>query len=266
MSKSANPWRRFLDRPKDDLLKTFGVAMIVAFFSALVVSTASIMLKPLQQANFAAERQARMERMLDTLPGLRDLMLEAGVDTLETRMVDLSDGTFAEGLDPASFDLADATNDPETSIALPQEVDVAGLKRRSNFAPVYLLEREGELQLIVLPVFGAGYQSTIRAMLAIKDDLKTIAALAIVEQGETPGLGARIEDPGWQALWPGKLIFGPDGEVVIEVVRGEATGPYSVDGVSGATRTGNGVTNMLRFWLGDWGYGPLLDRLATEGV
>ena len=39
---------------------------------------------------------------------------------------------------------------------------------------------------------------------------------------------------------------------------------HRVDGISGATRTGLGVTRMLRFWLGPWGYGPTLSRLADE--
>ncbi|MGB5557600.1 MAG: NADH:ubiquinone reductase (Na(+)-transporting) subunit C [Paracoccaceae bacterium] len=265
----ANPlehWRRFLARPNDDRLKTLGVAVLVAFVSAVVVSVTSVSLKPLQDAHLEAERQARMERMLDTLPGLRDLMLEAGVDALETRIVDLTDGSFAEDVDPASYDMARAAEDPETSIELPPGADIAGLKRRANYAPVYLLEREGALMLIVLPVQGVGYQSTIRAMLALEADLTTIAALAIIEQGETPGLGARIEEPEWQALWPGKQIADADGTIMISVVRGAATEPYEVDGISGATRTGNGITNMLRFWLGDYGYGPFLTRLKAEGL
>jgi len=37
--------------------------------------------------------------------------------------------------------------------------------------------------------------------------------------------------------------------------------PHEVDGISGATITGRGVTNLVRYWLGDQGYGPLLDKL-----
>ena len=120
--------------------------------------------------------------------------------------------------------------------------------------------------LLVLPVRGSGYQSLIRAYLALEPDLRTVAALTVVEQGETPGLGSRIADPAWQALWAGKRIADEDGDIVIEVVRGEADGPYEVDGVTGATRTGNGITDMLHFWLGEWGYEPFLDRVATEGL
>ncbi len=265
MAERRDLWHAFWARPNDDRVKTIGVAVLIAAASALFVSTASVVLQPLQEAHLARERQASMDAMLDTLPGLRDLMLEAGVDALETRIVDLQEDDFAAGVDPAEVDPLAAAEDPAQSVALPPEADVAGLGRRANLVPVYLLEREGALQLIVLPVHGRGYASTIRAYLALEPDLVTVAALTVVEQGETPGLGARIAEPAWQALWPGKEVANEDGEIVVSVVRGEATGPHEVDGITGATRTGNGVTNMLRFWLGEWGYGPFLDAPRAGG-
>ncbi len=266
MLNPAAAWRHFLSRSNDDRVKVFGIAILVALVSALLVSTTSVALKPLQEAHLAAERAARMARMLDTLPGMRAIMEEVGVDALETRLVDLETGTFATGTDPSEFDSQTAAADPEQSVAIPKDLDVARLGRRAKLAPVYLLEREGDLLLVVLPVSGAGYQSTLRAMLALNADLTTVAALTITEQGETPGLGARVETPEWQALWPGKEIADENGEIVISVVRGQASGPYEVDGISGATLTSNGVSNMLRYWLGDHGFGPFLERLRSEGL
>lgn len=259
-------WRHFLARPNDDTVKVFGVAILVALVSATLVSVTSVALKPLQDAHLEAERAERMEAMLDTLPGLRDIMTELGVDTLETRLVDLQTGTFAEDADPAGFDQKAAEADPDQSVEIPPDADIARLGRRARLAPVHLLEKDGELILVVLPVSGAGYQSTLRAMLAVGADLRSVAALTITEQGETPGLGARIEDPDWQALWAGKEFADETGKIVISVVRGQATSPYEVDGISGATVTSNGVANMLRYWLGDHGFGPLLDRLRREGL
>ena len=159
-----------------------------------------------------------------------------------------------------------ATADPELSVGIPADLDLGRLRRRALYAPIYLLEKDGDLQLIVLPVEGTGYQSAIRAMLALEPDLTTVAALTILEQDETPGLGARIEEPEWQAQWPGKQVVDADGSIVISVVRGQASGPHEVDGISGATLTSDGVQNMLRYWLGEHGYGPFLDRLKTEGL
>ncbi len=47
------------------------------------------------------------------------------------------------------------------------------------------------------------------------------------------------------------------------VEPGSASAAFEVDGISGATRTGDGVTNMLRFWLGDYGFGPFLERIRS---
>ena len=33
---------------------------------------------------------------------------------------------------------------------------------------------------------------------------------------------------------------------------------YQVDALSGATLTSNGVTNLVRYWMGDQGFGPYL--------
>ncbi|GHD99720.1 hypothetical protein U879_06235 [Defluviimonas sp. 20V17] len=88
----------------------------------------------------------------------------------------------------------------------------------------------------------------------------------IFAQSETPGLGARIADPAWQVLWAGRRAVTPSGKIVISVVRGNATGPSEVDGISGATRSGIGVARMVRFWLGPEGFGPFLARLRSGEI
>ncbi len=266
MADPRTLWRRFLDRPNDDTGKAIGIVTLTALGAAVLVSITALALEPRQQANREAARQARMAAMLDTLPGLRDVLQQQGATGLQTRIVDLETGAVLRGVDPAGFDAAAEAADPELGIALPPEADIAGLGRRARRAAVHLLERDGALLLVVLPVEGVGYQSRIRGLLALEPDLNTVAALAITEHGETPGIGARIDDPDWQALWPGREIADASGRIVIDVVRGTASGPYEVDGISGATRTGNGVADMVRFWMGPHGYGPVLDRLAREGA
>ena len=39
---------------------------------------------------------------------------------------------------------------------------------------------------------------------------------------------------------------------------------HQVDGLSGATITGNAVTALMAFWFGPYGYGPLLEQLAAK--
>lgn len=256
----------FLSRPNDDRVKILGMGAITAVVCAVLVSATSILLNPIQEANLAAERQARMEAMLTALPGLGPVLREQGIDALQIRAVDLTAGTFADGIDAATLSPIRDGRDPASSVELPPGTDLAGLKRRATHAPVYLLESDGALSLIVLPVHGQGYQSTLQALLALEPDLNTIAALSITSQGETPGLGARIEDATWQALWPGKELANAAGEIVISVVRGQGEGVHQVDGISGATRTSLGIEAMLRFWMGPEGYGPFLERLQREGL
>lgn len=261
-----NWWRKFLALPNDNLAKTLVFAFLLALTAAVFVSVGAVTLRPYQKANLERERQARMAEIISALPQISGLLNEAAVDALEVRIVNLETGQFETGIDAGSYDQRQAAKDPERSTELPPEADIAGLKRRADYAPVYLLRRNDELQLVVLPVHGAGYQSMLYAYLALQADGNTIAGLTFYEQGDTPGFGARVEEPAWQALWPGKMIADEDGTIRISVVRGGATGLFEVDGISGATRTSNGVSNMLRFWMGDDGFGPFLARVRAGEV
>ena len=75
----------------------------------------------------------------------------------------------------------------------------------------------------------------------------------------------------WKAGWRGRKAFDDDWRVAIEVKKGQAgppdSDPYHVDGLSGATITSRGVTNAMRFWLGESGFGRYLEKFRTgEGV
>lgn len=260
-----NPFQRFLARPNTDRAKTVGIALIVAIACGLSVSTAAVLLRPAIQANVEAERQGLMSAMLAGLPGIGEILEEAGADAVEIVVVDLDAGTLAEDIDVSSFDQLAMAADPANSTALSRAEDLAGIGQRENFAQAYVVRRDGALALVVLPIYGNGYQSTIRAYLALEGDLETVAAFTVYEQGETPGLGGRITEPAWQAQWAGKSVA-EDGEVVIEVVRDAASGPHEVDGISGASVTGYAVTDMIHFWLGPRGFGPWLDTLRQKGA
>ena len=263
---SLNPitaWKRVLALPNDSRTKAVVISFAVSALAALAVSSAAVLLQPRLDANLAAERQARLDRLIAELPGLADLIETTGTSGLEAVVVDLTTGTRAEGIDAESFDTMAAANDPDASTELSPEADLAGIGRRPDLAKIFLARDGGAVKLAIVPIWGTGYQSTIRAYLALGPDLNTVAGLSIVEQSETPGLGARIAEPDWQARWPGRTIADDEGNIVFEVVRGQATGEHQVDGITGATRTNNAITDMIRFWAGPDGYGPVLDRLRS---
>lgn len=241
---SMNPlawWRHFLALPNETPTKTLGVAFLVALTCSLFVAITAVALKPRREAG----------RLADSAAHVLDVVESLGEGVPDTRMIELATGAYV-------------TRDPGTTTELPQDHDLAGLSRREDVATVFEVHGGGTLRLVILPVRGAGYQSTIKGYLALRGDLNTVAALTFYEHGETPGLGARIEEKDWQAEWPGKQVADAEGVIRIEVIEGAGPGIHEVDAISGATRTSDGVTQLLRFWLGPDGYGPYLDRRRSE--
>lgn len=248
----------------DSATRALITAVAVAIVCALVVSYAAVTLRPYYIANLEAERGAQLESILDALSQVAG---DIDPGDVEARVVELDSGRYSRILDAATYDARKAATDPTLSTLIPPEFDLAGIKRRADHAVVFMTrKRDGSIRELILPVHGVGYQSTLYAYLALAEDANTVLALRFYEQNDTPGIGARIQDPAWEALWPGKRVFDEVGELRAGVARGRVTGgspdaDYMVDGVSGATRTSLGVHGLLRFWLGDFGFGPYLARV-----
>ena len=251
-------WRRFLALPNESRFKTVAMAFAVSAVCAVAVSGATVILRPIQTANRAAEEQARIEALVRGIPGMADL-LEASGGELSTVVIDLESGRAAQDVSPA--DLEAALADPANWTALEPGEDLADLGQRPDVAQVYLLREGGEISLALLPISGQGYGGRIDAVLAMQGDMNTIAGISVTRHSETPGLGGRIEEDGWQASFPGTEVRGPDGDIRFAVARGKASSVYEVDGITGATRTSNAVTRMVRFWLGPEGYGPFIEAV-----
>lgn len=239
--------------------RALGVALAVAVICALAVSLAAVTLRPLYLANQEQERMGRLGAILEALAARG---LTYTFDDIESRAVRLADGAYDDDIDPGAYDTRRAALEVATSTALGPDEDIAGINRVANHAVVYLArDAAGRPGLVILPVYGVGYQSTLRGYLALDGNANDILALRFYEQGETPGLGSRIQDPEWEALWPGKRAFAADGSVAISVGGGGGPAANRVDGISGATRTTRGVDALIRFWLGEHGFGPYLHRL-----
>jgi len=249
---------------KDSTLRALGVALAVAFVCALLVSVIAVSLRPIHKANIEAERIAQLELVL---AALSDIGRTQTIESLEAHLVTLATGEFDETTDPSGFDAERNAGRPATSVAIPADLDLAGLKRRALLAQVYLVRGAGNsVDLIIMPVSGRGYQSTLRAWLVLDGDARTVRALKFYQHGETPGVGARIEEPEWEAQWRDLPAYDDEGVLRIGV-RTHAGGgfsddaQYQVDGISGATRTAQGVDGMMRFWLGEFGFAPFLQRI-----
>ncbi|MEM8964312.1 MAG: NADH:ubiquinone reductase (Na(+)-transporting) subunit C, partial [Acidobacteriota bacterium] len=182
-------------------------------------------------------------------------------------VVTLETGEIAEDIDPEIFDQRKAQKDPATSQVAPD--NNAGINRIPDHAVVFqVFDDQNALDMVILPVEGYGLWGTLYGFIALSSDFQTVRGLTYYEHKETPGLGGEVDNPRWKGLWPGRKIFGEDGMPEIEVIKGAAgpvaDAPYEVDGLSGATITSRGITNMLHFWLGEQGFGAYLDKLRAS--
>lgn len=109
-----------------------------------------------------------------------------------------------------------------------------------------------EIESYILPVYGSGLWDNIWGFIALDTEGKTIKGAVFAHAGETPGLGARITEDGVQARFEGKKLYNDQGELVsVKMLKGESNAEskldeHHVDGMSGATITGNGLNDMLQ--------------------
>lgn len=244
-------------------------ASIVCVVCAVFVSLSAVALRDKQDENATLDKYKNVLLAAGLATDGEVLTaeeVEARFEPMEGIVIDLETGEETN-IDPSSFDQRKATMDPERS--LPAPPNDARVQRLPRHALVYRLVENGETKALVLPIQGAGLWSTLYGFLALEGDLATIRGLTYYEHGETAGLGGEVANPKWKALWPGRRAFDDDFQTKITVVKGEAgppsEDPYRVDGLSGATITSRGVTNMLHFWLGEEGFGPYLRRQRDGG-
>ena len=239
--------------------KTLTVVVALCLVCAIIVSFASVQLRPLQQANKTQDIQ-------------KNILAAAGItavenisDTfnakIEARVVDMQTGEFVE-TDPNSFDFEKSKFDQKISFALKAEgiKDTAGIQRMTKESPVYISKKaDGSTDAIILPIQGYGLWGVMYGFLALESDGETVKDINFYKHNETPGLGGEIQNPQWTAKWGGK-------ELPIDVVKSGAKNEHQIDGLSGATLTSNGVDHTVDFWTGENGFGPFLEKVRKGAL
>ncbi|MFT7185480.1 MAG: Na+-transporting NADH:ubiquinone oxidoreductase subunit C [Pseudohongiellaceae bacterium] len=263
---------------KESTNKTLIVAFLLCIMCSIVVSASVILLKPIQEKNKALNLKSNILAAAGLLAdGASSEEIETLFLTIKPLIVDLDTGEY---VDPSvvgkktalNYDQRKASKDSKLSSVIAGSEDIASIKRRVKYAKVYLVEAEGEIETIILPVSGYGLWSTLHGFLALERDANTIVGLGFYEHAETPGLGGEVDNPRWKAIWPGKKVYNLEksDEPVIALIKGsvDKTKPnavYSIDGLSGATLTSRGVTNLVQYWTGEQGFKQYLNRLR-KGV
>ena len=265
----------------DTARRTLIVAFLLCLVCSIIVSTASVWLKPLQVANKSID----FKRNILAAAGLltKGIPIDEQFKQITVKLVDLETGKYTDAVDSEKYDQRKAAKNPDQSDALSNDEDLAKISRREKYAKVYLVENQNTpeggqgysdqksdqriIDKVILPIRGYGLWSTLYGFIALEADLNTVAGLGFYEHAETPGLGGEVDNPSWKELWQGKKVY-KEGNVALTVIKGKVNEntkdkAYKVDGLSGATLTTRGVDKLIKFWMGDMGYGKFLSNLKN---
>jgi len=262
----------------DSIGKTVFVAGVLCLVCSVIVAGSAVLLKPIQTENRLLDKQKNILAAAGLLNERESV--KTAFEKIETRLVNVSEGRFATPEELSEIGVTDVNlYDPRkaakitgSNVMLSSEQDIASIKMRARYYPVYLhRDSTGKLDKIILPIHGYGLWSTLYGFVALKNDFNTVVGLGFYEHAETPGLGGEVDNPKWKALWPGKKIYDDQNNVSIALVKGNVDksrpeAVHQVDALSGATLTSHGVSNLTQFWLGKEGFGPFLEKLRKEGV
>jgi len=217
-----------MDRNSNLYTFIFAIVMVIVVASALAFTATT--LKPLQAENV---RKEKMQSILSTI-GVNVDRNEAGnlfTDYVKQEVALNSDGTVNTEVDAFGIDLMKETKKPAEEQAF----------------PLYIAEKEGKTYYVV-PLWGAGLWKEIWGYVALEEDKNTIIGASFDHAGETPGLGAEINQSWYEDQYIGKTILDDNGEFVgVTALKGGAnpSDMHAVDAISGGTITSEGVNKML---------------------
>lgn len=255
----------------DSTRKTILVALGVCLVCSVLVSTAAVSLKSIQDRN---RRLDKLRNILDAgnisyaagdIQKLFNEKIEADIIELQSGTI-LSEDDYTDLLSPEKFDIKAMAKNPRYNRNLTAGADLAQIRQIPKYMTVYWVREAGRVEKVILPIYGKGLWSTMYGFIALDSDGVTVQGFTLYEHGETPGLGGEVDNPAWKRSWIGKRICDAAGNLKIEVIKNkvnpaDANAVHRIDGLSGATITTRGVNDLVRFWLGENGYGPFLERL-----
>ena len=258
-------WSRFLAQPKDSPLKTVLVALCVSLVCSIMVTFTALTLRSSERSTGVGACPAVENSSAIGTGG-------GGTGSLKPQVSASRPASFtwpvANMLKDLPAELADPLTAPHDNTLfelIPAELDQAKLGQRLQHSLVHLVWRDHRLSNIVLPVYGAGMWSTLYGYLSLEADGNTVVDLRFYLNRETPGIGDRIDNRQWRLSWRGKQIYDQSGSVRIKIPRqslptSDPAARFQIDGLAGATRTTEGVMNLLQYWLGEHGFKPYLHR------
>lgn len=223
---------------------TFAVIMTIVV-AALLAGTI-VVLGPL------AVKNADIFNKRQILEAISTPLAEAGteVSTLsDAEVLEIFDKQVEQTIVNAAGEPMEGMTKADGTAMAAIDLDMAQERKKpleDRMYPVYEVNYDNK-SYYIFSVRGSGLWDAIWGNIALQSDMNTVAGVSFDHAGETPGLGAEIKDnEGWKAQFVGKKIYDGDKYVSIYVRKGGAIDPdHEVDGLSGATVTADGVTEML---------------------
>lgn len=246
---------------KETIGKTLGVVVGLCLVCAILVSSAAVKLRPLQDLNKAIDVQTNILAAAGIEVKSGDDIQAIFGQNVEAKVVNMKTGKFVD-TDPNSFDFEKSKFDQKISKSLKELgiEDKAGIQRMTDESPVYFVKENGKVSTIILPVQGYGLWGVMFGFIALDTDTTTVKNINFYKHNETPGLGGEIQNPKWVSTWAGK-------QLPVDVLKGYTGNDVNkLDGLSGATLTSIGVDNTFKFWTGENGFGPFLAEVRKGAL
>ena len=219
----------------------------VLTFAAMVCITCSVLLS--SAAALLEKKQAyniELDRKINVLKAFGvEVVDETGKKILASEEVE---GYFKDYISEVVLDSKTGEIIPGKSTADLSKDDL----KQKTLLPLYQWTEQGSVKKYAFPISGKGLWSTLYGYLALEDDLATIIGITFYKHGETPGLGGECEQPWFQNAFKGKRVWSNGKLLPFEVVKGGVANKYpsgndhAVDGISGATITGQGIETFIR--------------------
>ncbi len=208
---------------------TFIFAIIMVVIVAAVLAFTATTLKPLQAENVKNEK---MQNILSTI----------GIEVDRHHATDKFNEYIKQQLTLKSDE---SVNKNVDAFKVNLQKEIKKEKDNQSF-PIYIAEKEGKTFYIV-PLYGSGLWDAIWGYVALESDKNTIFGASFDHKGETPGLGAEINQSWFEDQYKGKTIREGDEFVSVKAIKGGAPvgDMHDVDGISGGTITSDGVTKMV---------------------
>ena len=134
--------------------------------------------------------------------------------------------------------------------------------------PLYIANLDNT-KYYIIPLRGNGLWNAIWGYIALKEDINTIEGISFDHEAETAGLGAEITEDWFINSFNDEKILNSNGEFVGIYVSKSNNDPDNidkndneVDAISGATITGDGVSDMIKERLEN--YLPYFNNLSNE--